>query len=241
MKKHPASRAHEIDLLRGIAILLMILFHLIFDLNYFFGFRYLSFDSGFWFYVGRIAAILFILLSGISTVLFTQHYTDKQFWPKMFKRTAQVALFALLITLVSWLLIPQQVILFGILHFLTISILLSVPFLWFKKWNIVLGILILSISSWITQMPVTGSWLIPLGFAPDFYTLDYYPLLPWFGVTLLGVGIGHALYQEKSFSHRILLKNTGLEYIGRRSLMIYLIHQPILLGLLILIFGLPKW
>jgi uncharacterized membrane protein len=93
-----------------------------------------------------------------------------------------------------------------------------------------------------SMVTVDFPWLLWLGVVPNqFSTLDYFPLLPWFGVVLLGVFIGNGVYknntrvfQLKDYSHTIVVR--GLCFLGRYSLIIYLLHQLIIVGLLYLFF-----
>ena len=82
-------------------------------------------------------------------------------------------------------------------------------------------------------------WLLWLGFTPhNYYTLDYFPLLPWFGFVLLGIFVGSRLYagNERRFGLTVGGDNRaveGLRYLGRRSLLIYFVHQPVIIAVLL--------
>jgi uncharacterized membrane protein len=94
----------------------------------------------------------------------------------------------------------------------------------------------------ITVM-VDFPWLLWFGFVPtQFYTLDYFPLLPWFGVVLIGIFLGNNLYQNNTRSFRLkdhsqLIINRVLCFLGRHSLIIYLLHQLLIVGILYLLSG----
>lgn len=218
------TRIREIDVLRALAILLMIVFHAVYDLAVF-GNVPLSYTDGAWFYVGKASAILFILLSGLSTTLGRAHR----------RRAAQVWAAALGVTLATYLFSPGNYVRFGILHFLGTGMLLypllqrlSPPLL------TMVSTLILLATPAITNISghPYSSLLLPLGIMPSgFMSMDYYPLFPWLSIFVLGVAIGKVLYTS-----RLPLCNLPdtpalrlIEGCGRHSLPIYLLHQPVLL------------
>jgi uncharacterized membrane protein len=102
-----------------------------------------------------------------------------------------------------------------------------------KKWNIALGLLCIVIGFFFTAR--TGPiWLLPLGIHPaTFFSVDYEPIFPWFGMVLIGMGLGEFLYPEgvRSFTlpqiPEIVVR--PLAFLGRHSLIIYLVHQPVII------------
>jgi uncharacterized membrane protein len=240
------KRFWEIDVLRGLAILMMVIYHLVFDLTYF---GIFSFDvsSGIWWWFARTTAFIFLFLVGISLTL---SYTRAEFmastkekkslFPKYLKRGVKIFSLGLLITLVTWIFIPEDFILFGVLHFIGIAIILEYPFLNKKYINLILGIIFIFSGFFLAQFTVSYPWLLWLGLKPvEFVTVDYFPLLPWLGVVSLGIFAGKTLYPnyERSFHLPELSKNpfAGIfSFLGRHSLLIYLIHQPILIVILYL-------
>ena len=200
MKKTSSDRFWEIDFLRGIAILMMIVYHIIFDLNYF-GFTSTDLNSLpsliFLYPIGTV----FLLLVGISLTLSykrVQHIlTTNQLRIKYLKRGSSIFGFGILITMVTWIYPHQGFIVFGVLHCIGLSILLAYPFI---RSRVLIGIFCI-IFGIIIRLSITVDfpWLIWLGFVPrQFYTLDYFPLLPWYGVVLIGIFLGNIQYKNHS-------------------------------------------
>jgi len=228
--------------MRGLSIVMMIIFHLIYDLNYFDVFDLLS-HSNFWVYFARATATIFILIAGISLTL-SYSRTKKirnvkyKIFMKYFKRGLKIFSWGLIITLITWIFIKERFIIFGILHFIGISIILAYPFLQLRYWNLLIGAMIISVGIYLKGVTVDFDWFIWLGFVPDnFSTLDFFPVFPWFGVLLFGVFLGNILYPDyKSrfypgdLTHFTFVRSFC--FLGRHSLLIYLIHQPILIMLL---------
>ncbi len=235
------TRFWEIDLLRGFAVVLMVLFHLPFDLDYF-GVARLDVHSGFWFFLGRLAAVLFVLLVGVSLVLsFWRAELQGQasgFRRRLLKRSLWLLALATGITLATYLFIGKGFIVFGVLHLIGISILLAYPSLRLRSANAVIGLLFIFIGWYFSTLSFGSPWLIWAGLAPaSFYTLDYFPLFPWFGVVLLGTALGDALF--RGYRRRIELPDLSrsplvrpFALLGRNSLAIYLFHQPVLIAIL---------
>jgi len=219
----PEKRFWEIDALRGIAIVLMIIFHIAFDLSYF-GNYSLDIHSGLWRLLGRTTASIFILLAGISLSL--SHSRSAAGMEKYLTRGLKILSWGLLITLITRLFFPEEFIIFGILHFIGLSIILAYPFLRQKHWNLLLGLSIIFIG-----LSIRGPLIL---FPTPFRTFDYFPLFPWFGLILIGIFLGNSLYPNHTRSFSLPEVSTPLSTIGRHSLFIYLLHQPILIALLYL-------
>jgi len=217
----PQPRFWEVDALRGIAIVMMIAFHLAFDLSYF-GNYDLNIHSGLWRLFGRATASIFILLTGISLSL--SHSRSATGMEKYLKRGLKIFCWGLLITLITRLFFPAEFIIFGILHFIGLSIILSYPFLGQKRWNLIIGLAII-----IVGLSLKGP--LPL-FPTPFRTFDYFPLFPWFGLIPIGIFLGNSLYPNHTRRFSIPELSTPLSLLGRHSLLIYLLHQPVLIALL---------
>jgi uncharacterized membrane protein len=238
------ARFWEIDLLRGVAILMMIGYHVPYDLDYF-GSYTVDVQSGFWFFFARAIATIFLLLVGISlTLSFSRaaklRKTEKRLYTKYLKRGLKIFSWGLVITFTTWFFLREGFVVFGILHLIGISIILAYPVIKVRYGNLVLGIVFIALGIFINKVTVGFPWLLWLGLTPArFYSVDYFPLLPWFGVVLIGIFLGNSLYPHyrRSFDLHDLSQFTFIRwlcFLGQHSLLIYLVHQPVLIASLYL-------
>ncbi len=252
------ERYPEIDLLRTLAVAMMIIYHGAYDLFAYAGWDLNPFQGGWWL-LARGTATLFLLLVGISfSISFarTRAQTNqgdagisanattkklKTIYPKYLRRAAIVFGCGMLVSLATYIADPATFVRFGILHMIGISLLLLPFFAPFAEANIFVGLLCIILGNISKDFTVSTWLLLPLGLMPpSFETVDYFPLLPWFGVILFGVACGHFLYirsphWRQSFSAYRVPLPAILTWPGRNALLIYLLHQPILLGVLWLI------
>jgi uncharacterized membrane protein len=130
---------------------------------------------------------------------------------------------------------------FGILHIMGIAMILAIPFRNYRSLNIALWVALVILGGIVQTIDVNTLLAVPLGIAPaDYLPLDYFTLLPWFGVVLLGIGLGNILYSgakrlfplpDWSSSPAI----QSLSALGSNSLWIYVIHQPVIWAILFLL------
>ncbi len=226
------QRHGEIDLLRAAGIVLMVLFHLVYDLHEFAGIKEfvgisLNYQDPFWFWLGKTSALLFIFVSGLAS----------GFSRTPIRRGFKVLLYGMGITLVTYLVMKDMYVRFGILHFLGISMILS-PFLSSLSSRMLWGLSGVSalLGFWFKGQVLETSLLLPFGLmSKEFSSMDYYPLFPYIAVTLLGILTYRHLYAQRPeplFAFR--LKSKPILWLSRNSLIIYLVHQPIIL---LIIFG----
>lgn len=233
------GRFWDVDAARGVAMIMVILYHLVFDLDNFGGYPIAS-TSGFWAAFADASAFMFVFLAGLSLTLSRRRSAAPTFG-KYLGRGLRIFAYGMLITLVFRLLDYGYVI-FGILHLIGASIILAYPFLRLRWANLVLGLLIIALGAWVGARDlaaggIAGVLLAPLGVLPEGLMMpDYRPLLPWFGVVLLGVFAGNAAYLPWRERHRAGEPPgravSGLAFIGRNTLFIYLVHQPVLIAAL---------
>lgn len=245
------ERYGELDAARGIAILMMVLFHTLFDL-YFFQILPVNVTSGFWRYFAFATASLFLVIAGISLSLSFARIrksaastTPFTTWIHYAKRGAFIFCCGLLVTLATYLYLGGGFVLFGILHVIGVTIIISPLFFRFKEKNILIGALIIAVGIVISAVPVYGpAILLPFGIHPaSFYSVDYEPLFPWSGLMIAGIGAGCLVYPDgkRSFSvpQTLVPALSPLAFLGRHSLVIYLIHQPLILLVLQVLTGAP--
>ncbi len=247
MNSNLNKRFWEVDSLRGLAIVMMVVFHFIFDLNYF-GIYSFDIHSGFLWWFARITASMFILLVGVSlsisyarTTLLNRNITERDLFLKYLKRGLKIFSYGLLITAATYIFIGDGFIVFGILHFIGIAIILEYVFIKRKYINLFLGLVFIAAGIFLMNFRFNFYGLLWLGFTPNnFYTVDYFPLLPWLGVVSFGIFLGNTLYKKyvrqfklPDLSSNLIVKISS--FLGKHSLLIYLIHQPIIILLLFLL------
>jgi uncharacterized membrane protein len=236
-------------MLRGLAVVMMVFYHLAFDLNYF-GLRQFDLGEGSWFYFARVTVSLFLLLVGLSLSLSynrAKRSGEGSLFLKFVRRGLWIFALGMGISLATYLLLDEGFIVFGALHLIGVSIILAYPFLGSHRSNLFFGLLFILIGYQLQLQSFTFPWLLWLGLIPaGFYSLDYLPLFPWFGVVLIGISLGHSLYPDgrrgfylPDFSR--FSWERPLSILGRNSLFVYLIHQPLIIAALYLLgeIGLP--
>ncbi len=229
------ERIWLIDSIRGVAILMVVVFHFIFDLDYL-NLVKVNYSSGFWLYFGRIAAIAFMLSFGITTNLIAKIKGIRVSIKLNLKRFFKLLFFASLISLLSYIFAPEEMIWFGILHLLGASLLISLPLVKKPYLSLIIGILVVGTGFLIRGSTSAYPALIPLGIpTATFATLDYYPFIPWLGVVLIGNSVGNFGFEWFKKMRPPKKHEAILATLGKNSLWIYLIHQPVLLGILYLI------
>jgi uncharacterized membrane protein len=234
----PAPRLQLVDALRGFAVAQMIVYHFIYDLAYF-GWVDLVMTRDQPWVAWRTAIVTqFLLLVGVSLVLRTSFKpSTADFW----KRWAQIAAAALLVSLGSWLVFGPRLIYFGILHFVAASLLVARPLLRLGAWNVGLGALCVVFGLVYSNEFFNAPPENIVGFMTvKPRTEDYVPLFPWIGVVLIGAGLA-ARWQRAQWRIPNALRSFNqhaprwLLLLGTWALTVYLVHQPILLAAMTLV------
>jgi len=232
------GRYQAVDVVRGGAIALMIAYHLCFDLAYFGLLHTDMYRDPFWIVARSLIVTLFLLTVGVSLYLATRGGVR---WPRFWRREGRIAAAALAVSAGSYLVFPRSWIFFGVLHFIALASLLGLAFRRLGGANLALGaaLVLLGITAAhpFFDQPM-WQWFGLMTHKP--VTEDYVPLLPWFGVVLLGLRLGQWLYGRKDVPAWARRENgrgavRALAFAGRHSLLIYLAHQPLLFGLLWLV------
>ena len=226
------NRFWEIDFLRGVAIVMMALFHFLWDLNYF-NLIQVSLYAGGWGIFQKATASLFLLLAGI--VLTINYSRRKDFIPEFLRRGTTVFALGLVITAATYIFLREEFIYFGILHLIGLSIILSVPLVRRKFLNLFAGAALIIAPAVYNLQSLAITPLVWMGLAPPFTALDFFPLIPWFGVVLIGIFLGNVLYGGGIPKIKTVEPNGKIagffEVLGRNSLLIYFSHQFVLFPL----------
>ncbi|GAB1386819.1 hypothetical protein MASR1M59_19670 [Melaminivora sp.] len=236
------TRHARLDALRGLAMVWMTLYHLAFDLNHFGLWRQDFFHDPFWTLQRSAIVSLFLLCAGMGQALAGQ---QGQPWQRFWRRWTQVVACALLVSAGSYAMFPQSFIYFGVLHGMAVMLLLArLSWGWRSHWLGLAGALAWLLPTLVQALLPAGplaealngrahNWLGLVTRLP--ITEDYVPVLPWMGVVLCGLALGRWLQPQLAGPLPRLL--APLARLGRYSLSYYLLHQPVLLGLL----GLLGW
>ena len=234
------GRIAIVDAARGFAITLMIAYHFCFDLTYhgWTGWRML--DDVRWIACRNVIVTSFVFLVGVSLALREGRGHARWLDRAFLRRWAQVAAAAALVTVASALLFPDRYIYFGVLHFVAVALWLCRRASRRPIAALVLGLVVLVLGDVVADTAFDPRAIDWIGFAatkPP--TEDYVPLFPWLGVTLIGCGLGGMwvrrdlrLSPSTAAAWNALpstLRHTWTT-MGRWSLTIYLVHQPILFG-----------
>lgn len=201
-------------------MLWMIIFHATYDLSMF-NIINLNFNQGFWFAFPRLIAFTFLFCVGLA-----QNFTHRPNlnWTSLKKRLIKLGIAATLVSLVSFFYFPQKWIYFGTLHCIFFGSLFGALLVNHRKVAWVLLILIL-FNQYVLNYDI--KWVSSLIQKPS---MDFIPIYPWFWAILAGILIGPYLSRFRFLNHH--KSNTFLNFLGRNSLKIYLLHQPLILSLI---------
>lgn len=227
-----SARLSGLDRLRGTALIAMALYHTSWDLH---DQGVLSLDPAShpaFIWSARFIAATFLILSGISLILAHPVRVD---WPKFWRRETQLIAAAMAVSLGSYVLFPQAWIAFGILHHLALAGLLATQLLYRSGATLAaLVILCLLLPQVLANDKFDGRWLEWIGLSVHVSPAnDFVPLLPWFACVVLGLLVGRLVQSVKPVSAHSEGKTAkSLAFLGRHGLLFYLIHQPVLIGLI---------
>lgn len=234
-----------LDSLRGFAVVLMAFYHGSWDAD-FLGLADIPlFTSLPWLALRAFILGLFLLLAGISLTL--AHGEDVR-WHAFLRRLATVGASALLITACTRLAFDEGYVTFGVLHHIAVASVIGLLVL--RLTTVAIGILaaaLLVLPNFVQVPAFNGRWLAWTGLAAEPpFAVDHVPLLPWMGIVFIGILVGRAIGQEAANQiapWRIWRpRHAGGQltcWLGRHSLVVYLVHQPIIFGILWLLAGAP--
>lgn len=234
-KTQTTRRIELLDILRGVALLAMALYHFTWNLEFFGHLAPGTATEGGWRLFARSIASSFLVLVGIGLVL--AHGRGVR-WRPFWRRLAQVSAAAAAISLATWYAMPQGFIFFGILHQIAVAsliglLVLRIPF----PVTLLLGVSAIALPHVVSVAAFDTRWLAWIGLAerPPLSN-DFVPVFPWTGAVLIGMGLAQfavriGLPARLSGWNDSLRPLRWLGVIGRHSLLFYLLHQPVLIGL----------
>ena len=234
----PASgvRIGGLDALRGFALCLMFVYHFAFDLRLY-GVIGADFENDpFWLGFRALIVTLFMGLVGVSLVLAERAgATPMHFW----RRIAVIGACALADSVGSWIAFPRSFIYFGILHCIAVASVLAWPVVRHPRSAFIIGCVVIVAGLALSHPAFDTRALSIVGFVTHKpVTEDYVPLAPWAGVVFIGIALAHVLARD---AFRVVAPLAAapawLRWLGRHSLVVYMVHQPILLSVLWIPFG----
>ena len=240
-------RYHLLDLIRGITLISMLAYHLLWDLVYIFGVKIPWFKSDFAHVWQQSICYTFILLSGFCVRLGKHRL----------RRGLLVTGASIVISLATLLFMPSSRIIYGVLTLIGLCMLLSIPFDKIgKKINPYIGLFVCFAIFFLTRNVYYGElgfedlhiatlpkelyadyFTALLGFPQkEFFSTDYFPIFPWAFLFFTGYFL-YGIFEKHRLT-KLLTPNLcpPLQFIGKHTLPIYMAHQPIIYGSLYLIF-----
>jgi uncharacterized membrane protein len=238
------ARAGAIDAWRGAAIALMISYHFCFDLNYFHVIHQDMNHQPFWLGARSLIVTMFLTLVGISLVLSANRQAG---WRSFGMRQFRIGACAALVTAGSYAMFPATFIYFGILHFIFFASFIGMALVRARVPATLLaaaGVLAIAVALlWSDPWFDAALWRWVGFMTHKPFTEDYVPMFPWTGVVLLGITLGKLLptrVLKPAAPGAVATRNPVLRLarlMGRHSLLIYMVHQPALIGVLYLLVG----
>jgi uncharacterized membrane protein len=208
-----------IDQLRGFAIVLMLIFHTGYNLTVYQWIVPTAQGAWFWWWLPRLIVTLFLFTTGVSLAF---AHGSKIRWNPFFRRWFKLVGAALLVSATTYWLFPQNWVYFGTLHAIAACSLLGLPLLKYPRMAMLIALLIFSLH-------VSEMFTIPF-FRMSHSSMDYIPPFPWVSATWAGIACAHWRgWQQLSLP---VVPGRILQRLGRHSLIIYLVHQPLIFGAL---------
>lgn len=236
----PAPRYDRLDALRGLALVWMAVFHFCFDLAHARLIDANFYRDPFWTTQRTLILSLFLLCAGAGQAIAT---AQGQSWPRFWRRWAQVAGCALLVSAGSYVMFPHSYIYFGVLHGMAVMLIIARLTAPLGHWLWPLGLLALCLPQWVSHPSFDTRLTSILGLVTHKpITEDYVPILPWLGVMWWGVAATQWVLARHpawltSLARPLSPKMTSmtsphqaLSLLGQWSLTFYMLHQPILIG-----------
>ena len=237
MNASTLKRLAIVDQVRGLAIIGVVVFHFVWDLDFTNLITPGLASHPIWIAFGRLLAGTFMFLVGVSLVL---AHRETLHWQQAIRRVLKIAFFALIITVATYLVFPSAFVFYGILHAIAVASILGLFLLRLPTFVILAGGGVVWLAPlFFTNDAFDSRWLAWIGFSQTSpMSNDLVPVFPWFGITLMGIAATRLVTNSgtNSWFEEVALQNRAgkfLSFCGRHSLIIYLLHQSLLLGFII--------
>ena len=221
------KRYLELDIIRASAIILMVIFHFFYDLSMY---KYLDINTHsdtFWVYFRNLIIFLFMSSVGISLYIVNEREFN---FKKNLKRLAKLFAVSALISIVSYVMYPKYWIYFGIIHLIFVSSIVGLLFVRLPWVALVVGVSIVTLNFFDL---LSMTWLYDLTQSTlhlPMYTKDMAYFFPWVGVVCIGIFIGYKKYFDINLASTPLREKVA--FLGQHALIIYLVHQPLMMGVM---------
>lgn len=235
----PAGRAWEVDLARTLVLAAMVAYHVVYDIDFLSPELGPDPRAGFWGALPPMIASGFLALAGMSTVLSGRTGAPWCRLTRWIRRVAVLAAAAGLVSVATAVAVPDRWVRFGILHLMLVCAIATPILRRMPSWSLALLAVVLVAARSMVDGLTGDVWLVALGAPPGgFTTVDYWPVVPWAAAFVVGILIGRVLYGDAGRLRRRLPVGDRASVIttpGRHSLTVYLVHQPVLLVVLVVV------
>jgi uncharacterized membrane protein len=231
----PVQRLERLDALRGVAMVWMVIFHFCFDLSHFKFIQQNFYTDPFWTLQRTLIVSMFMFVAGVGQSIAVRQDPG---WRRFWRRWMQIAVCAVLVSFGSALMFPKSYITFGVLHGFAVMLIVIRLSASAGAWLWVAGLLAVVLPQFAEHTWFDSRWTNWVGLVTRKpVTEDFAPLLPWLGVMWWGLASGRWILARRPrwLTGAVPSAMSGLALLGRWSLSFYMLHQPVLIGALLLL------
>lgn len=231
----PTTRFARLDALRGVAVVWMAVFHFCFDLSHFKFIQQNFYTDPFWTVQRTVIVSLFMFVAGVGQAIASQL---DQGWNRFWRRWVQIAACAVLVSAGSALMFPKSFITFGVLHGFAVMLIVIRLTQGAGAWLWGAGLLAILLPQFVQHPWFDTRWTNWVGLVTHKpVTEDFAPLLPWLGLMWWGLVSGRWVLANRPgwLAGPLPWGMSGLALLGCWSLSVYMVHQPVLIGILLLV------